>query len=189
MLRSLLAAALLAIPAPTMPQTVQPSPIVQVKCPIPGGYSMGTAFRVGPSLLVSVNHVTKYPGCMIAGRPIKVLYSSQSRDFSMITDGEVGPYLHVDCGGFVKDYDYNAVGYARGAPFRTTVTITATGVLERGVEALVGIFTVIPGQSGGPVLDSGSGYAVGTVNFYDAERGISGSVELKDTPVCGVAIA
>jgi hypothetical protein len=101
----------------------------------------------------------------------------------------IGPYLHVDCGGFIKGSDYEATGYARGAPFRTTVNVTDTGVSRGGLEALVGIFTFIPGQSGGPVVDSGSGYVVGTVNTYDAEDGVSGSVELKGTPVCDTGVA
>lgn len=192
LLRAFAAALLMLVPAPAAPDALpkpQASPIVQVICPMPGGLSMGTAFRVGPKLLLSVNHVTKYPGCTIEGRPIKVLYTSAKLDFSIITDGQVGPYLHVDCGGFVKGYDYQATGYARGAPFRTTVTITATGILQSDTEILVGIYTVIPGQSGGPVIDEGSGYVVGTINWYNMEDGISGSTELRETPICKRDIA
>jgi sulfur relay (sulfurtransferase) DsrF/TusC family protein len=49
---------------------------------------------------------------------------------------------------------------------------------------LEGVWTVIPGQSGGAVLDPDTHKVVGVVNTYDMEGGLSGSVELKRTSVC-----
>jgi hypothetical protein len=188
-LRAFAAALAVLIPAPVAPAnvaqiTVPPSAIVQVVCPAAGGWSAGTAFRIGPTgIELSVNHVTRPGTCEIDGKRIKLSYSSPNSDFSMIA-GDPGPSLTVDCGGFVKGRQYLAIGYARGAPFLTTVVIQATGETANGFAILEGIFTVIPGQSGGPVIDAETGKVVGTINVFDAVRGLSGSVELKGTPIC-----
>jgi hypothetical protein len=104
-------------------------------------------------------------------------------------DGDAGKYLKIDCGGFVKGRQYVAVGYARAAPFLTTVALEATGQTYDGFAILVGIFTVVPGMSGGAVLDADTGKVVGTVNVYNMEQGWSGSVPLSETPLCRKNIA
>lgn len=186
---------LLAVSAAPIVVSAAPAPerelynraaIVQVICPAVGGYSAGTAFRIGRGLGVSVNHVTAPGTCTIKGASVRVVYKSPTADFSMIASDE-GPFLKVDCGGFIKGRHYLAVGYARGAPFLTTVDLVATGETRGGYAVLSGIFTMIPGQSGGPAIDAVTGAVVGTNNVYDAPRGLSGSVELRNTPVCGKA--
>jgi hypothetical protein len=187
-------AAALLIPAPVATANVQqevisPSAIVQVICPETGGWSAGTAFRVGPGgIELSVNHVTKPGTCLIDGKPIKVSYASPDSDFSMI-DGDAGKYLKIDCGGFVKGRQYVAVGYARGLSSLTAIELEATGETFDGYSVLVGMLTVIPGMSGGAVLDEETGKVVGTVNVYNFEQGWSGSVPLSETPVCKKSIA
>jgi hypothetical protein len=143
---------------------------------------MGSAFRIG-KLLLSVKHVTNYPECYINGKKITVVYTAPDQDFSIISDSE-GPFLKVDCGGFVKGRKYLSVGHARGLDTLTTVELVATGVTIAGQAALKGVFTVIPGMSGGPVIDEETGKVVGTVNSYIMESGLSGSVALKGTPIC-----
>lgn len=190
MLRALVAAAALLVPSATTPATVDISPaaIVQVICPTATGYSAGTAFRIGHGLMLSVNHVTHYSRCTIDDAPVKVSYVAPDADFSMLGGGE-GSFLKIDCGGFVRGRKYLAIGYARGLPVETVVPLIGTGKSSGGLAVLIGIFTVVPGMSGGPIVDAETGAVVGTVNTYDFERGLSGSVELKGTPVCKPRIA
>lgn len=187
-LKLICAAALLAAPvaasAPASPQLEQPA-VPLVICPMIGGYSAGSAFRIGPHLLLSVNHVTSASAtCGIDGQRITVIYASTERDFSVLSDDRPGSYLKADCGGYVAGRRYVALGHARGLPILTTVTLIATGSSRGGFYVLRGIFTVIPGMSGGPVLDAETGKVVGTINVYDEPSGMSGSVPLSETPVC-----
>ena len=191
MLKLLLAACLVVSSAQAVPQTTpapvdvdQDKPILQVSCRLPGGRSMGTAFRIG-KVIISANHVTDYANCTIDGAKIEARHVP-GLDFSIAPSG-AGEYLKIDCGGFVAGRKYLAIGYARGAPFLTGVALVGTGKKSGQFSLLVGIFTVVPGMSGGPVIDADTLKVVGIVNIYDAPNGISGSVALKDTPVCAKA--
>jgi hypothetical protein len=193
MLRSLLALALL-IPSASVTETlplvvVQPDSIVQVLCFGKDSESAGTAFRVGPQFLLSVNHVTSGPEqCFIGGKPINLAWKSPTSDFSELL-GDEGPYLPIDCKGFVKDRHYIAIGFARGISPATTVDLVGTGEHDHGMALLVGMVPVIPGMSGGPVIDAETGRVVGVVNAENFEDGLSWSQELKDEPVCRGAVA
>jgi hypothetical protein len=189
MLRSLLAAALVVVPAPAVPQT-EPAPSVpKVLCRHEHGYSAGTAFRIGPHLLVSVNHVTSASRCEIDGEPIHVIYASPKADFSILSDARSGKWLKVDCSGFVAGHRYVAVGHARAMDELTLVPMVATGSTFGSLSLLAGIFTAQPGQSGGPIMDAETGRVVGTVNTAEWSRGLTGSVELKGTSICGGSAA
>lgn len=153
--------------------------VVRVDCI--GG--RGSAFKIGPHLLVSVAHVTNIGGCFINGEPIKVLRTKG--DFALLySDNVADKWLTVDCGGFQRGHSYIATGFARGLPIQTTIDIVDTGTSLGGFERLWGVFTVIPGQSGGAITDRDTGKVVGTINVYQAERGDSGSIPLKDTSIC-----
>jgi hypothetical protein len=158
--------------------------VVRVDCL----FGRGSAFYVGPTTLLSVAHVTTMLGCTINGKPFTVLRSKG--DFSIISVATPSTnWLRIDCGGFVAGKLYEAIGYARGLDTQTTVELEATGKIDGQLSRLGGVFTVIPGQSGGPIRDELTGRVTGTVNTYDAEDGLSGSVALKDTPVCdGVVV-
>lgn len=183
MLRSLLLSMVMipALPAATatdIPPIAHPE-IVKVDCAV----GSGTAFRVGPTTLLSVNHVTALGGCAIDGEPIRVVESVG--DFSILASlHRAERWLRIDCSGFAKDRSYVAIGYARGLPFQTSVETVATGNKINGIALLWGVFTFVPGQSGGPVIDPITNRVVGTVNSYNAQSGISGSTPLSDTPVC-----
>ena len=152
-------------------------------CPVADGWIMGTGFRIG-SLLVTAKHVISHEKCFyVGGGNAEIAYSSPSLDYAILKGGK-GPFIKVDCGGFVKGKKYLAVGYARGAPYLTTVELTATGSNADGFAILSGIFTFIPGMSGGPVIDEETGKVVGLINVFQEPEGISGSVELKNTSVC-----
>jgi hypothetical protein len=178
--KALLASALAFQPAQVVPQTVEQSAIPLVTC----SDRAGTAFRIGPSLLLSVAHVTSAARCEIDGQPIKVIYTSRTADFSILEDRRHGDALTVDCGGFRMGRLYIAVGHARGLDTLTAVPMVATGKMGGGMALLVGIFTAQPGQSGGAIIDAETKQVVGTINTADWAHGITGSVELKGTSVC-----
>jgi hypothetical protein len=193
--RTVAAAISLLIPTPLAPASTQglvvisPAAIMQVWCVSPKWISAGTAFRVGPSLSISVNHVTSAPGtCAVGGKAMDLAYKSPTLDFSELLTDE-GPYLQIDCGGFVKGRKYLALGFARAIDTLTTVELTATGKTSGGQEILYGIFSVVPGMSGGPLVSEDTGRVVGTVNREDFEDGISLSVPLSSTPLCKKDVA
>lgn len=192
-MKALLAAAALLIPAPVAPANlptvvISPKAIVQVICFGKGYISSGTAFRIGNGTLLSVNHVTSEPNCYIAGEPVSVWYASPKADFSILHGGD-GPFLRVNCAGFVKGRKYLALGYARGLPEITQVELVALGKTDSGEALLTGMVPVIPGMSGGAIIDAETGEVVGTVNAENFEEGLSWSVELKGTPVCRQNVA
>jgi hypothetical protein len=178
----LVAAALVAAPVPAQTPPPLAPPIPVVTCPVPGGASMGSAFRIGPRLLLSVAHVTHFPACYIDGEKVKVTYTSG--DFSIITVSRPGSFLKVDCGGFVKGHKYLALGHPRGIDELVGVPMIATGQSNGGQAILSGIFEAQPGMSGGPIVDVDTLRVVGTVNTGNWEDGETGSVQLKDTAVC-----
>jgi hypothetical protein len=184
LLRALVAATLCFVSAPVDPQTtIETRPISRVMCIVGTGGSAGTMFRIGPKLAVSANHVTMAPNCIADGEHLNAK-PAPDRDYSIIPLQNEGPYLKVDCNGFVKDGHYLALGYARGLPFITQVKLIGTGRKIGEFAALWGIFPVIPGMSGGPIIDADTGKVVGIVNVGEWRSGISGSEELKGTSVC-----
>lgn len=149
--------------------------------------SVGTAFRISKTRALSVAHVTNAYGCFIENRPFEVIY--KYKDFSILTIHEGRGRAKIDCNGFVPGRKYRALGYARGRPTLTMVDgLVATGEKWVGpggtMAVLKGIFTVIPGQSGGPVIDVATGKVVGLVNMYDPQAGLSASLPLKGTAAC-----
>jgi hypothetical protein len=185
MIQQIFAALSLLLPSTTPPfVVVQPSAIPQVICFGKGYIDSGTAVRVGPSgLMLSVNHVTSSGVCFINGKPIKLLYKSPNADFTEM-QGEPGPYIPIDCGGYVKGHKYLALGHARAFSDITPVELTATGETQGGESELSGMWVVVPGMSGGPVLDMDTGMVVGLVAMENFEEGLSWSVPLSQTPVC-----
>ena len=185
MIQHFLAVASLLLPNTTPPfVVVRPEAIPQVVCLGKGFIDSGTAVRVGADgLTLSVNHVTSSGTCFINGKQINLTYKSPTSDFSMIK-GEAGPYIPIDCGGYVAGHKYLALGHARAWSAVTPVELTATGKTDHGQYELSGMWVVVPGMSGGPILDMDTGLVVGVVNMEDFEDGLSWSVALKDTPVC-----
>lgn len=171
-------------PTPAVTETgIDPSlhpEIVRVDC----DETRGSAVKIGPRILLSVAHVTDGDNCKINGLPITVL--GKKDDFSIISI-ESEPFdrwLKIDCGGFVGGRKYTAIGFARGLPYQTTVDVQSMGDRIWGFDRLWGVFTVIPGMSGGAFIDSETGNMVGMVNVYDARVGHSGSIPLKVTSIC-----
>jgi hypothetical protein len=153
--------------------------IVRVDCET----TRGTAFRIGPNLLVTAAHVSSGESCKINGEPIHIIRQGEG-DFALLASARRGPWLKVDCGGYIKGRQYVALGYARGLNTQTSIDLEATGEQVFGMARLWAVFNAIPGQSGGPIEDADTGRPVGIVNTYNAARGDTGSVELRDTAVC-----
>lgn len=178
-----LGASLSLVLAPAATQTgISPSAhpeIMRVDCMS----GKGTAFYVSENIMVSVAHVTDGAACYIGNKPFKVL--STENDFSVLRPAAPSKkWLRIDCEGFVPGNKYVAVGHARGLVTLTEVDLTATTRLAGGQTVLEGMWTVIPGQSGGPILDAETGKVVGTVNRYNMPTGESASVELRGTSLC-----
>jgi V8-like Glu-specific endopeptidase len=156
--------------------------VVRVDC----GESRGSAFWVGPNVLITAAHVSTNKGCTIYGEPIRVLrYGGKDGDFAVLVSKRTSAYwLQKDCSGYVKGQSYTAIGYARGLATLTAIDLEATGEDAWGMARLWGIFTLVPGQSGGPIINPDTGKVVGVVNTYSASIGNSGSVELRRTSIC-----
>lgn len=143
----------------------------------------GSAVRVSPNILLSVHHVTSGQGCFIGGKPFVVRHVKG--DFSILRmEDKAATWMAIDCRGFVAGRDYIAIGYARGLDTITTVDLIGSGKIEGEWSILHGVFTVVPGQSGGAVIDAKTGKIVGVVNVFDMRGGRSGSVALKGTAAC-----
>lgn len=153
------------------------SNVVQVVC-LTG---KGTAFSAGGKTL-SVAHVTDNSDCSIKGQTITA-QSDPGLDFSVITSVATRGGFPIDCGGFKAGQWYFAIGFAGGAEWQTMTRHLATWKEVGGLRVLLGSPTVIPGMSGGPVLNS-DGEVVGVINRYNDTFPFSYSVELKDTSVC-----
>jgi hypothetical protein len=172
-----------ATPAPpeTYRQLVNYPLVHQVLC-LEG---KGTAFRVGRTRFLSVAHVTTMHGCAIDGVPIIDNIEDRKNDFSAVDvpTPKLGGFK-VNCDGFIPGQWYHAIGYAWGLPVQTSIAVYATYLkAPGGKRVLIGPYTVIPGMSGGPVLNS-KGEVVGLVNAYLPGTALSFSRELKDTEAC-----
>jgi len=160
---------------------IQPVGDVIVKVDCTAG--SGTAFRVGPTELISVAHVATMAGCTINGAPFTITY--RHGDFTALkVEKPSDAWLKIDCSGFLPRHHYIAYGFARGLDSETSVDLTALGLSQDGEAMLIGVFEAQPGQSGGPVVDAGSGEVVGTVNAANWEAGVSFSTPLQDTKLC-----
>jgi hypothetical protein len=185
MLRSALLACLspliVSASTPDFRAIISPSlAVVKIEC----GDWMGSGFRIDQHTIVSVNHVVKNHECSIGGWPVRITHSAAHQDFAII-EGNAGPALPVDCGGFVAGRKYLAIGFARDVDPPTTIELTGTGAMDNGEAVLSGMLAVIPGMSGGAIISADTHKVVGTVNSENFEAGLSWSVPLKGTVVCG----
>lgn len=192
MLRNLLAGALAlaCFPREAKAEAFYTHPHVkQVVCTFANGQGRGTAWRLSRGRFASVSHVTGRGGaCTIDGKPILIEYDDPWGDFSIIrVEDSVDGGIEVNCNGFYHGYHYYSVGYARGNPWSVVVTLRSNKLLlpmfdRPGWSVFSGIEHVIPGMSGGPILDR-HGRAVGSVNAYN-KTGLSWSRPLSETPLC-----
>jgi hypothetical protein len=188
MLESLIAGAIaLALNSSGLPPvTFVPNPYIE-KISCDGG--SGTGFKLANGTWVSVWHVTRMEGCKIDGLPIILTHSDPHGDFSTFIvpgDNRRGG-LKANCGGYRDGQWVHAQGHARGHPVIQSMPLMYSDAVQslgfgRGWSVLV-YNSVIPGQSGGPVLN-GQGEVVGTVNAYNPFWPISFSRSLSRTILC-----
>jgi hypothetical protein len=178
----LLAVALVAVPvsasAPAPDALYVNVPAVhQVSC-LDG---LGTAFEADGHM-VSVEHVTSLHGCFIDRAAVKATPEA-GLDFSIIDLPAKG--LRINCDGFKRGEMYYAVGYAYGNPVQRMIVLIGTGQHDEGngEAILLGWPSVIPGMSGGPIINN-KAEVVGSVNMYLPGFPFSLSRELKDTSLC-----
>jgi hypothetical protein len=145
----------------------------------------GSAFRVGPTKFLSVSHVTNLGGCTIDGVAFKAT-ADPGLDFAVIevpAQLRRGGGFKINCDGFKPGEWVYATGYAYGRPWQQTVTLRVTPQTIGGLQLLWGSPTVIPGMSGGVVMNA-RGEAVGTINRYSPWAPASLSQPLSETSVC-----
>jgi hypothetical protein len=196
-LRNLLAGALALVLSPpaTAEQAYTHPHVVQVICETPvvtqQGVKIrvgkGTAWRLSKGHFASVSHVTRSAGCRINGKPIHVAYDDPFGDFSLLlAEDDVEGGIKYDCAGFTHGKAYFSLGYARGSQQSVSITLYANNLATNPLflwQMFSGIETVIPGMSGGPILND-AGEVVGSVNAYNTEQGKSWGRSLKETILC-----
>lgn len=171
---SLLAVTLLSSAAPAPAVRVNDSAIVRVECT----QSVGTAFRVSANKYVTAAHVVRGTKCRIDGKSVENV-KMYPDDLATFTSEATAPgVVKLDCSGFVPEKHYLAVGHAFGNYFLTYEPLIAAPFVQANQQTFVG--EVIPGMSGGPVLNI-RGEVVGIVS----RRWPARSTQLKDTEVCG----
>lgn len=168
----------------------------------------GTGFIIGDNILATALHVASLSHCTDAATKVKLItyVKDDASDFALMTGNlpDVLP-IRYSCVGYKDGMAYSSYGLS---PWRSTYPVfgqyqliassdyTDDSFIVRGEDSnkampgmrhLVGY--IIPGNSGGPVIDN-SGYAVGINNV--SARGLFGmsivkdgySYELKNTPLC-----
>jgi hypothetical protein len=155
----------------------------QVICKMEKGSTRGTAFLVAPNTLATAAHVLD-EDCSIDGKPITVKENRGDLDFAIVEADIPGRPMRVNCAGFTAGRWAYATGYANGFGWQTTLALLAVYLKdEEGKRALLGMPRVIPGMSGGPIVNE-AGEVLGIVNAYHNFAPLSFSRELKDTSLC-----
>jgi hypothetical protein len=171
-----LALALFNLPSATASSVNYPQ-VHRVNC----STSSGSAFLTDRGWL-SVAHVTNNSGCEIEGHPI-VSQQDGEIDFSRVNVSLTGRGMKVNCDGFKVGTYVWSIGYAGGFEWQTmTRHLVTWKVTDDGRRVLLGP-AVIPGMSGGPVLNA-EGEVVGTVNRYLPGAPLSFSQPLSGTSLC-----
>lgn len=185
----MLVAALAAAPIPADQPSIAFTDYPQVK-KIACDEGSGTGFRLAGAHWASVAHVTALHECQIDGLPIAVTEQDGTHDFARLDVGHSAKLgLKIDCHGMIPGTWVWAAGYAGGKDYQTALALYVTYAKSAdGKRVLLGELTVIPGMSGGPIMNR-EGEVVGLVNAYVPGTPMSLSRELRDTSLCSANIA
>lgn len=158
------------------------------------GRTRGTGFYTGAQALTSANHVTEGNNCGTDNEVIQTVYADAKLDFSSSRVTQAGEPLQVDCNGFKEGREYIGIGYAHGQEIQRVVVVSPNSLISplyqwEDFTTLVGRERLIPGMSGGPVVDAETGKVVGIVRGYNGVPGISYARDVKDTPLCPSSVS
>jgi hypothetical protein len=150
----------------------------------------GTAFRVGSGAFATARHVTHGRNCTIDGEPVNVTWEDEKLDLAVIRTKVYGKPLPIDCGGYQDRTPYAGIGMARGLPQQRVIFVMFIEDMHEALPKWMAFKTLygdrfIPGQSGGPVFGQDA-RVVGMVNGFNRDAPLSYSLQMKDTPLCGV---
>lgn len=185
MLKYVALAALLTA-APSIPQEAfdrsayphDEAAIQLIYCQRVDGAASGTAFKVGPTYYLTARHVVLGGQCSIGGVPVTINTMDEKHDFATLT-GPASPHiLATNCRGFHSGQTYLARGFPGGQSYNIFMPMIASALSVGGFRTFTGA-DVIPGMSGGPVMDT-QGRVTGIVNM----RWPSRSMPLSSTGFC-----
>lgn len=182
LLAPLLLAATSASPLPASPTAIPWDAIVLLSC---GDYT-GTAFHIGNGRYITADHVVSTVRECSAGKAtLKVVGEDGDTDIAELSGPVIDAKFEIDCAGYKVGQQYLAVGYPLGQ-YRTEYPLIYSA-FGRDPDGGIGMFIgadVIPGMSGGPVINE-QFRVTGIIN----RRWPSRSRALADTYLCGAAIA
>lgn len=170
--------------------------IRQLSC---GDY-VGTGFVISPNMVVTASHtIGHYRVC----RDFKsnssgvIVENHPDKDYAILRFPAVrAPSMKINCNGFTRDETYFSFGWRDGEEF-VTYGVTATGEYRsitpkdsrtyHNMSRLIG--TLIPGMSGGPIVDKfGVVTGINNASNWSEELKMGSrlfSRELRDTTICG----
>jgi S1-C subfamily serine protease len=165
-----------------------------IQCVTEDGHYEGTGFVIAKDRVVTANHVIYgATACVIDHKPVKLISHETDLDVAVL-EVDLGPnpaVLPFSCDGYQEGETYFSIGYAHGLDFAMTKLIGTGDFTDIGGDdeypyagnhfsKITGI--VIPGMSGGPIIDT-NGRVVGINNLSDGgDVGLSRS--LADTSLC-----
>lgn len=156
------------------------------------GYN-GTASIINSNTLVTSDHIVVSDLCfdMATGVPLKPFFQSKEQDISLLripVDWK-DQTININCNGLKVGKTYTSLGYPFGKYFVMTKLKIVRGtefieMKDRKVEKLTKAKgTIIPGMSGGPVLNE-KGEMVGINAGTNLAYGMGLIRDLKDTDLC-----
>ncbi len=157
----------------------------------------GTAFVIAPGVLATAEHVADNTSCVDRDtkRSVFTYHQDTKVDFALMTMDTSGiAPIKYSCARYKLDENYYTYGYGAGKFRMDRVVATSEysdasyQVMDKGVlRSIIGMRmlrgVLVPGASGGPIVDS-EGFVHGINNTTGNNYTNVGSFELADTTLC-----